>query len=86
MSEGSPNQAPKVESKEGAERPPKYRTIEREVLEIYEDGSKKERALECNGKLHRRCVDIISYDHNGEVTYADQLSREELGECNGTHS
>jgi hypothetical protein len=85
MSEGPPKQSQKSESREGAEKPPRYRTIEREILEVFEDGSKKERVLECNGKLHRRCVDVVSYDQNGDITYADQLSREELGECDGTH-
>ena len=59
----------------------KYRTIEDEVLETHEDGSKTHRVIECNGILHQRCVDKISYDKDGEITFVDQLSREELGPC-----
>ena len=76
----------KIESTERAERPPRYRTIECEILEVHEDGSQTERVLECNGAHHRRCVDKMSYDKNGEVIFADQLSREELGSCDGKHS
>lgn len=84
MPEGIPKLS-KIESKEKIERPPRYRTIEREVLERHEDGSQTERVLECNGINHRRCVDKISYDDKGEVVFADQLSREELGVCEGNH-
>jgi hypothetical protein len=87
MSEGPPQKQPvKIESKEGAERPPKYRTIMDEVLEVHEDGSKTHRVLECNGHIHRRCVDRISYDEKGQVTFVDELSREEEGPCDGNHS
>ena len=85
MSEKFPSPL-KIESKESAERPPRYRTIEREILEVHEDGSKTERVIECNGIHHRRCVDKISYDDKGEVIFADELSKEELGKCDGQHS
>lgn len=73
------------ESVESREKPPRYHTIQNEILEIREDGSKIERALECNNLLHRRCVDEISYDEKGTIIYADQLSREELGPCDCEH-
>lgn len=76
----------KVESKESGERPPRFRTIEDVVLEVHEDGSKTHRVIECNGLSHRRCVDLISYNEKGEPFFADQLSREELGSCDGKHS
>lgn len=82
MSEGPP----KIESKEGAERPPQYRVLERKILETYEDGSKKEEITECNSHSHRHCVDIISYDDKGEVTYVEELVRGDLGPCDGQHS
>ena len=71
---------------ESAEKPPRYRTIENEILEVHEDGSQTERTLECNGYLHRRCVDKVFYDEKGEITFAEQLSREELGPCDDKHS
>ena len=80
------NATKKVENSEGAERPPRYRTLAREVLEVREDGSSVERVIECNGEYHRRCVDRVFYDENGEITFVDQLSREELGSCDGNHS
>ena len=87
MSERPPQEpSAKIESKESAERPPKFRTISDEVLEIHEDGSKTHRVVECNGHTHRRCVDTISYDERGEVTYVDEHSREEIGACDGAHS
>jgi len=87
MPEGPPKTPPeKAERKESAERQPRYRTIEDEVLKVHEDGSKTHRVLECNGVLHRRCVDVISYDEKGEPIFADQLSREELGPCDGKHA
>jgi len=49
------------ERKEGAERPPRYRTIESEIVEPLKDGTETVRVIECNGVLHRRCVDKISY-------------------------
>lgn len=75
-----------IRSAEDMERPPRYQTVHHEVLETYEDGSKTERVLECNGLHHRRCVDKISYDARGEIIFVDQLSREELGPCDGKHS
>jgi hypothetical protein len=87
MSEGPPKTLPQaIESKESPERPPRYRTIEREVIETKEDGTSIERVVECNGLLHRRCVDAISYDESGEIIFVDQLSREELGACDKSHS
>ena len=68
------------------ERPPKYRNIGRELIEEGTDGSRTERVLECNGIQHRRCVDKMFYDEAGEVIFADQLSREELGPCDGKHA
>lgn len=87
MSEGPPkSQLEKGESVESTEKPLRYRTIENEILEIHEDGSQTERALECNGHLHRCCVDMIFYDENKRIIFAEQLSREELGPCDGKHS
>ena len=83
MSEEFSNKpAQKIERKENAERPPRYRTIESQILEPRKDGTETVRVLECNGLHHRRCVDRISYDDKGEIVFADQLSREELGSCN----
>jgi hypothetical protein len=75
------NSLEKIENKENMEKPPRYRTIKFKVLEIHEDGSKTERVLECNGLLHRQCVDKVFYDKNGEIEFVNQLSREELGSC-----
>jgi hypothetical protein len=83
MSEKMPKNS--LEKMESVEKPPRYRTIKLEVLEIHEDGSKTERVLECNGLLHRRCVDIVFYDKNGEIEFVNQLSREELGPCDCRH-
>jgi hypothetical protein len=85
MSEEAPKPA-KVESKEGAERPPLYRTLEHEVLEKFEDGSEKIREVECNGLKHRQCVDVWSYNAAGDVIGFDQISQEDLGPCDGKHS
>ena len=85
MSEGfMKNPLEEIKSVE-TERLARYRTVEQEILETHEDGSKTERVLECNGSLHRRCIDKIFYGENGEVVFADQLSREELGPCDGEH-
>lgn len=85
MSEGFPkNPLEEIRSVE-TEGLARYRTVEQEILEMHEDGSRTERVLECNGNLHRRCVDRIFYGENGEVVFADQLSREELGPCDGEH-
>lgn len=87
MSEGSP-QKPATRN-ESAPRPPVYQVLERVILEtkLFEDGSKDvtEQIFECNGTLHRRCVDAVSYDAKGNLTFADQLSKEELGACDGNH-
>jgi len=86
MLEEFPKNSPeKIENKENIEKPSPYRTIKLETLETHEDGSKTERALECDGSLHRLCVDKVYYDEKGEVVFADQLSREELGPCDGKH-
>ena len=83
MSEEFSNKPPqKIEHKESAERPRQYRTIGSEILEPRKDGTETVRVLECNDILHRRCVDRISYNERGEVIFAEQLSREELGPCN----
>lgn len=78
------------ESKESAERPPLYRVIERHVLEEYEDGSKKEEIIECDGRSHRHCIDVISYNEEGKVIgrgqLVEQVVKEELGPCDGKHS
>ena len=75
----------KFEGNEGAEGPPRYRIVEREVLETYEDGSKRERWLECNGNMHRRSVQIISPGARGEFDFIEELYRDELGPCGGGH-
>lgn len=69
-----------------APRPPRYRTIERVVLEKLPGGEVVERLLECNGIQHRRCVDKVSYDANDNIVFVEQISREELGECDGKHN
>ena len=94
MSEEFSNKPPqKIERKEGAERPPRYRTISSEIVEPLKDGIETVRVVECNGAHHRRCVDRISYKINDKceieiddegkknIIFADQLSREELGAC-----
>ena len=87
MPEEIPNKSPqKIEGKENADRPPRYRTVASEVLEQLKDGTETVRVVECNGLHHRRCVDKISYNDKGEIIFADQLSREELGPCDGNHS
>ena len=77
---------PKFETKESAEKPPRYRTIEREVLETHKDGFKTERWLECNGQAHRGSVQKISSGERGEFDFVEELSRQELGTCDGKHS
>lgn len=85
MSEKFPKQN-KVESNESAERSPRYRTIEREVLEAQEDGSKTERWVECNGLTHRGSVQKIFAGERGEFDYVEEISRTDLGPCDGNHS
>ena len=75
-----------MDSNERVDRPPRYRTILSEIIEERRDGMETVRVVECNGVLHRRCVDKISYDENGGITFVDQLSREELESCDGNHS
>ena len=60
---------------------PQVTTLHREVLETLSDGGKKEKVLECNGIRHRRCVDIVYYDAEGEVRFADEVSKKDLGLC-----
>ena len=87
MSEEFTNKPPlKIEREESADRPPRYRTMASEVIEPLKDGTETVRVVECNGLHHRRCVDKISYNDKGEIIFADQLSREELGPCDGKHA
>ncbi|HUT96302.1 MAG TPA: hypothetical protein VMW82_01915 [Candidatus Paceibacterota bacterium] len=79
MSEKMPKNS--LEKIESIEKPPRYRTIKLEVLETHEDGSKTERVLECNGLLHRQCVDKVFYNKNGEIEFVEQISQEELKPC-----
>ncbi len=76
----------KKESIESIERPPRYRTIDREVIEQHEDGAKTERWVECNGLTHRGSVQKISPGEKGEFDYVEELSRTDLGACTGGHS
>ncbi len=64
----------------------RYKTIERKVLEVLGTGESIEEVLECNGKLHRKCMDKVSYDNNKEITYVEQISRTELGACDSLHA
>ncbi len=68
-----------------SEKPARYKTIERIVKETLPTGESVEEVLECNGKHHRRCVDKITYNANGDIDFAEQLSRVELGECDHSH-
>lgn len=87
MSEQLPQKSSeKTEGQENRERPSRHRTIEHEILETHADGSKTERALECNGQLHRCCVDKVWYDENGKIVFVDNLSRDELGSCDDAHA
>jgi hypothetical protein len=65
----------KLSSIESQEKPARYRTIERKILETLPSGESLEEVLECNGTHHRR-----------EIDFVDQMSREELGECDHSHS
>lgn len=71
---------------ENQEKPARFRTIEKKVLKVLSTGESIEEVIECNGQLHRKCVDKITYDALGVVEYADQLSRVELGVCNHNHT
>ncbi|MCA9363768.1 hypothetical protein KC727_00930 [Candidatus Kaiserbacteria bacterium] len=75
----------KIPSFEG-EKPARFRTIEKIVKETLPTGESIEEVVECNGKHHRRCVDKITYDSNGDIDFVEQLSREELGACDRSHS
>ena len=86
MSEETPKNLPEKKESRETIRLPEYRVIKREVLGAHWDGSKTERSLECNGLLHRRCIDKTFFNEKGEVTFAEQLSREELGPCDKKHS
>ena len=82
MSEKFPNKQPqKIEGRENTERPPRYRTIKSEIIAERKDGAETVRVIECNGINHRCCVDTISYDDTDQITFVDQLSRDELGTC-----
>lgn len=86
MPEGFPKKTvEEMDSNERTDRSPQYRTVAREVIEERRDGMETVRVVECNGIHHRRCVDKISYDEKGDITFVDQLSREELGSCDGNH-
>lgn len=76
----------KIPSIENQEKPPRFRTVEKIVLEVLPTGESVEEVLECNGLHHRRCVDKVTYDSNGEIVYVDQVSRVELGPCNHSHT
>lgn len=69
------------ETKENNERPARFKTIERKVIEVLPTGESVEEVLECNGIHHRRCVDKISYFADGEINFAGQLSKVDLGPC-----
>jgi hypothetical protein len=75
----------KIPGVESSERPPRFRTIEKKVIETLPTGESVEEVLECNGLQHRRCVDKVTYDSSGEIVFVDQLSRVELGPCNHSH-
>ncbi|MEK7178897.1 MAG: hypothetical protein AAB727_01425 [Patescibacteria group bacterium] len=76
-----------IKNKEEEEKPPRYRTIQREILEKSEDGLVvKEKVLECNGENHRVCLDEISYDPEGNIVFAEQISKRDAGRCGGGHS
>ncbi len=64
----------------------RYRTIERKIIEVLKTGESIEEVTECNGKLHRKCVDKVSYDDNNEIAYVEQISRTELGACDLLHA
>jgi len=73
-----------VESQEQP-KPPRHRTIERVVLETLPTGESIEQLLECDGISHRRCVDKVSYGADGNITFVEQISREELCPCDKKH-
>lgn len=62
---------------------PRFKTIEHTVVEILPTGEKIEEVIECNGVTHRRCVDKVTYDAEGQIDFVEQLSREEGRECGG---
>jgi ABC-type nickel/cobalt efflux system permease component RcnA len=88
MSEKFPQVPPtkKIESKESKERPPRYRTIEDNVVETHADGSKTHHVLECNGHSHRRAIDRIFYDEDGNIIFDEEELREDAGPCDGNHA
>lgn len=77
---------PSIQTVENIEKQKRYRTIEREIIETLPTGESIERVVECNGENHRQCVDEITYDADGGIEYVDQLSRDELGQCDHQHS
>lgn len=68
------------------EKPARYRTVDRKINETLPTGESVEEVVECNGTYHRRCVDKVTYNANGDIDFVEQLSREELGECDRSHS
>jgi hypothetical protein len=87
MSEGLPKFSPEAtKSREKKEKVPDYRTVKTEILENHGDGSRTEQILECNGQLHRCCVDKVFYNNRGKIEFVDEISRNESGPCDGNHS
>ncbi len=76
----------KLDNNENMERPPRFKTVRDEILQVHEDGSKTQRVLECNGIHHRICVDRIMYDEVGDIIGDEELSRGELTPCDGNHA
>jgi len=83
----SMDKPPKIESQEQP-RPSLYRTIERVVLETLPTGESVEQLIECNGITHRRCVDKVSYDAEGNIIFAESVpdATVELGPCDKNHA
>lgn len=77
---------PRIERKESMERPPRYRTIEKKTIEVLHSGEHIEEVLECNEVNHRLCRDKVSYHKDGEIDYAEQLEKQELGPCDHNHA
>ncbi len=76
----------KAPTHESLNHPKRYKTLERHTIETLPNRETIEETLECNGVLHRKCVDRIIYSASGEIDYAEQLSREELGACTQDHT
>lgn len=68
-----------------AEQEQQVRTLHRKVLRSQGDGTVTEESIECNGTRHRKCVDDVTYAPDGTtVTFAVQISEDDLGPCNCT--